>query len=64
MDFTMKSLSLYAAVTLTGLSAGLFYAWAVSVIPGTQRVIDTTYLEATPLDILKNGSILSVGNLS
>lgn len=46
MDFTMKSLSLYAAVTLTGLSAGLFYAWAVSVIPGTQRVIDTTYLEA------------------
>lgn len=45
MDLTMKSLSLYAAVTLTGLSAGLFYAWAVSVIPGTQKVADPTYLE-------------------
>ena len=41
----MKSISLFAAVVLTGLSAGLFYAWAVSVIPGTRRVADLTYLE-------------------
>lgn len=45
MDFTIKSWLLYAAVTLTGLSAGLFYAWSVSVIPGTQKVVDATYLE-------------------
>jgi uncharacterized membrane protein len=32
-------------VVLTGLSAGLFYAWSVSVIPGTQRVADVTYLQ-------------------
>mgnify|MGYP006287560661 CR=1 FL=1 len=36
---------LLSAVFLTGLSAGLFYAWAVSVIPGTKRVPDATYLE-------------------
>ena len=45
MDFTIKSLTLYAAITLTGLSAGLFYAWAVSVIPGTLKVTDATYLQ-------------------
>lgn len=45
MEFTIKSMSLYLAVTLTGLSAGLFYAWAVSVIPGTQKIADSTYLE-------------------
>ena len=33
------------AVLLTGLSAGLFYAWSVSVIPGTQKVAHQTYLE-------------------
>ncbi|MEM9526959.1 MAG: DUF1772 domain-containing protein [Bacteroidota bacterium] len=46
MIITLKSLTLYTAFFLTGLSAGLFYAWAVSVIPGTQRVSDTTYLES------------------
>lgn len=46
MTFPIKSLLLYTAVLLTGLSAGLFYAWSVSVIPGTQRVSDTVYLEA------------------
>lgn len=45
MEFTLKSILLYGAVTLTGLSAGLFYAWSVSVIPGTQKLTDTTYLE-------------------
>lgn len=33
------------AVWLTGLSAGFFVAWSVSVIPGTKRVPDLTYLQ-------------------
>lgn len=33
------------SVVITGLSAGVFYAWSVSVIPGTQRVTDSVYLE-------------------
>ena len=45
MEISLKSISLFAAVVLTGLSAGLFYAWAVSVIPGTRKVMDLTYLE-------------------
>jgi hypothetical protein len=36
---------MFSAIVLTGLSAGLFYAWAVSVIPGTKKVKDFTYLE-------------------
>ena len=36
---------LFIATTFTGLSAGLFYAWTVSVIPGTRKVVDITYLE-------------------
>ncbi len=46
MEFSIKSLTLFIAVVLTGLSAGLFYAWLVSVIPGTRKVIDITYLES------------------
>lgn len=46
MPFPLKSFILYLAVLLTGLSAGLFYAWAVSVIPGTQRISDASYLES------------------
>ena len=30
---------------LTGLSAGIFFAWSVTVIPGTKVVSDKTYLE-------------------
>ena len=45
MDLSIKSAILFGAVILTGLSAGLFYAWQVSVIPGTRKVIDITYLE-------------------
>lgn len=36
---------LYISIILTGLSAGLFYAWQVSVIPGTKLVQDVTYIE-------------------
>lgn len=45
MDISIKSISLFGAVVLTGLSAGLFYAWSVSVIPGTRKAVDLTYLE-------------------
>jgi uncharacterized membrane protein len=45
MEYSIKSFIMLGAVVLTGLSAGLFYAWSVSVIPGTQKVMDTTYLE-------------------
>ncbi|PHN02991.1 anthrone oxygenase family protein [Flavilitoribacter nigricans] len=45
MEISIKSAVLLAAILLTGLSAGLFYAWQVSVIPGTRRVADVTYLE-------------------
>jgi uncharacterized membrane protein len=45
MELSIKSTTLLVAVLLTGLSAGLFYAWMVSVIPGTRKVVDLTYLE-------------------
>ncbi len=45
MEFSIKSITLISTVVLTGLSAGLFYAWSVSIIPGTRKVIDMTYLE-------------------
>ncbi|MDF9797936.1 putative membrane protein [Catalinimonas alkaloidigena] len=45
MEISIKSFTLLTAVLLTGLSAGLFYAWSVSVIPGTRKVSDMVYLE-------------------
>ncbi len=45
MDISIKSIILFLAIMLTALSAGLFYAWSVSVIPGTKKTIDVTYLE-------------------
>ena len=45
MEITLKSIILFSTIILTGLSAGFFYAWQVSVIPGTKRVVDLTYLE-------------------
>ena len=45
MDISLKSTILFGAIILTGLSAGLFYAWQVSVIPGTKKIADLTYLE-------------------
>ncbi|MEZ5024258.1 MAG: anthrone oxygenase family protein [Chitinophagales bacterium] len=44
MELSIKSTLLFTAVILTGLSAGLFFAWSVSVIPGTKRIGDATYL--------------------
>jgi uncharacterized membrane protein len=46
MILTTKTILLLAAIFLTGLSAGFFYAWQVSVIPGTQRITDSSYLES------------------
>ena len=45
MEISIKSFILFGAVVFTGLSAGLFYAWSVSVIPGTQKITDPAYLE-------------------
>ena len=45
MDISIKSIVMLGAVTFSGLSAGFFFAWSVSVIPGTLKVGDTTYLE-------------------
>jgi uncharacterized membrane protein len=45
MEITFKSFVLLAAILLTGLSAGLFFAWQFSVIPGTKRVQDSVYIE-------------------
>lgn len=45
MDLSTKKIVLILAVILTGLSAGLFYAWTVSVIPGTKKISDGSYLE-------------------
>lgn len=46
MEITIKSITLFAAIILTGLSAGFFYAWEVSVIPGTRKIPDMAYLES------------------
>ncbi len=42
----MKGNILLITTLLTGLSAGLFYAWQVSVIPGTRKLSDLVYLES------------------
>lgn len=45
MEVSLKTWITYGAVVLNGLSAGLFYAWSVSVIPGTRQLVDYTYLQ-------------------
>lgn len=44
MEVSIQSFTLNTSLVLTGLSAGLLYAWSVSVIPGTQRVDSFIYL--------------------
>lgn len=34
-----------ATIIIIGLSGGFFYAWQVSVIPGTLKISDASYLE-------------------
>jgi uncharacterized membrane protein len=45
MELSYKGVLLLITILLTGLSAGLFYAWQVSVIPGTEKVSTKSYLE-------------------
>lgn len=45
MEVSLKTVVIFLALLTTGLSSGLFYAWQVSVIPGTKRVSDFSYLE-------------------
>ena len=45
MELSLNTIVLSTATLLTGLSAGLFYAWQISVIPGTKRASDDAYLE-------------------
>lgn len=58
MEFNTKNIILFTSVVLTALSAGLFYGWFVSVIPGTKKIPDQAYLE-TMQSI--NREILNVG---
>ena len=41
----MDDALLFASLLFTGLTAGLFFGWAVSVNPGLRRVADDTYIE-------------------
>jgi uncharacterized membrane protein len=45
MEISVKLIILFSAVVLSGLSAGFFLAWSVSVIPGTKKVDESSYLE-------------------
>jgi len=45
MEITLKASTLFLAILLTGLSSGLYYAWEFSVIPGTKRISNSSYLE-------------------
>jgi uncharacterized membrane protein len=45
MEPTTKSIIWLIATLLTGLSAGFFYAWQVSVIPGTKLINARNYIE-------------------
>lgn len=44
MEMSIQNALVNASLVLTGLSAGLFFGWSVSVIPGTQKVDDLSYL--------------------
>ena len=41
----MKTYVLFSTVLLNALATGFFFAWSVSVIVGTKKVTDLTYLE-------------------
>ncbi len=43
---TVEEIILYVTLVLLGLCAGLFVGWSVSVIPGTRRTSDETYIES------------------
>ena len=41
---TVLSALLFGSTLSSGLTAGLFFGWAVSVIPGTTKVSDRNYV--------------------
>lgn len=43
---TFANIVLILAATTTALSAGLFYSWSCSVMPGLARVSDTSFVES------------------
>lgn len=45
MELITKNYIWLIATLLTGLSAGFFYAWQVSVIPGTKNISDLNYIK-------------------
>ena len=45
MEINLKAVTLILTILITGLSAGLFYAWKISVIPGLKNITDRSYLE-------------------
>ena len=46
MEINKKNIVLFLAVVTTALSAGLFYAWTISVVPGLKNITTRSYLEA------------------
>ncbi|MGH3838754.1 MAG: hypothetical protein ACRDSG_06445 [Pseudonocardiaceae bacterium] len=42
----LRGVALVAATLATGLQAGLYYAFAVSVMPGLRRIDDRAFVEA------------------
>jgi len=44
MELSFNQLIWLITTLLTGLSAGFFYAWQVSVIPGTKRIHSRNYI--------------------
>ncbi|OEK05592.1 anthrone oxygenase family protein [Roseivirga misakiensis] len=44
MEISIQNSLISVSLLLTGLSAGLFFGWSVSVIPGTQKIDDLSYL--------------------
>ena len=45
MELSVKYTVLVLTILFTGLSAGLFYGWEVSVIPGTKKIGLNNYLQ-------------------
>jgi len=64
---TARSLSLVTATVTTGLSAGLFYAFACSVMPGLARTDDGTFVTTMRAinDAILNGwfALITLGAL-
>ena len=46
MEINIKSTVLFFAIITTALSAGLLYAWTISIIPGLKNIPSKSYLEA------------------